>query len=106
MFILVSPPTAESVGLEPVAVFVILKLFTAEAFKSNSSISFPFESAINPKSAKRGAVNVLLVKVSEPASVASVPVVGSVTFVAPVVVRVNVLAPEVENPPAREIEAP
>ena len=37
----------------------------------------------------------LFVSVSVPASVESVPVVGSVTFVAPVLVRVMELAPEV-----------
>lgn len=40
---------------------------------------------------------VLLVSVSEPASVASVPVVGNVTFVTPVAVRVNANAPAVVN---------
>ena len=35
-----------------------------------------------------GLVSVLLVRVSDPASVASVPVVGKVTFVVPVSVRV------------------
>jgi hypothetical protein len=35
-----------------------------------------------------GVVSVLLVKVSEPAKVANVPVVGKVTFVVPVSVRV------------------
>ena len=40
---------------------------------------------------------VLLVKVSEPARVASVPVVGKVTFVTPVAVSVSANAPEVVN---------
>lgn len=44
---------------------------------------------------------VLFVSVSEPARVASVPVVGNVTFVAPVVVRVRLLAPEVVKLPAK-----
>ena len=44
---------------------------------------------------KVGLVNVLLVKVSVPAKVANVPVVGSVTFVAAVEVRVVAKAPEV-----------
>ena len=37
----------------------------------------------------------LLVNVSFPPIVATVPVVGRVTFVAPVVVKVNAFAPEV-----------
>ena len=41
-----------------------------------------------------GVVRVLLVKVSEPAKVARVPVVGKVTFVAPVSVRVYAKLPE------------
>jgi hypothetical protein len=41
-----------------------------------------------------GDVNVLLVKVSEPAKVARVPVVGSVTFVVPVKVLVYAKLPE------------
>jgi hypothetical protein len=40
-----------------------------------------------------GDVSVLLVNVSDPASVANVPVVGSVTFVAPVAVNVTLKAP-------------
>jgi hypothetical protein len=40
-----------------------------------------------------GDVSVLLVSVSDPASVASVPDVGSVTFVAPVAVNVTLKAP-------------
>ena len=44
-----------------------------------------------------GDVKVLFVNVSVPASVASVPVVGKVTFVVPVVVKVSALAPAVEN---------
>jgi len=40
---------------------------------------------------------VLFVSASEPARVANVPVVGSVTFVAPVVVNVKEFAPEVVN---------
>ena len=42
----------------------------------------------------------LFVSVSEPANVESVPVVGSVTFVAPVVVRVKEFAPDVIKFPA------
>ena len=43
---------------------------------------------------------VLFVSVSEPASVAKVPLVGSVTLVEPVVVRVREFAPEVVKAPA------
>jgi len=43
---------------------------------------------------------VLLVKVSAPARVASVPVVGRVTLVLAVAVRVSANAPEVVNEPA------
>ena len=43
---------------------------------------------------------VLLVSVSAPARVASVPVVGKVTFVAPVAVKVRENAPEVAKDPA------
>lgn len=43
---------------------------------------------------------VLLVRVSAPAKVAKVPVVGKVTLVAPVVVRVKENAPEVVKDPA------
>ena len=42
-----------------------------------------------------GLVSVLLVKVSEPAKVANVPVVGNVTLVAAVAVKVNEYAPDV-----------
>jgi len=44
-----------------------------------------------------GAVSVLLVKVSVPAKVANVPVVGRVTFVVPVVVSVLENAPAVTS---------
>jgi len=40
---------------------------------------------------------VLLVSVSEPAKVANVPVVGTVTLVAPVAVKVKEWAPDVAN---------
>src|SRR3989338_2207222 len=63
--------------------------------------SFPLESAMYPRSANLGWVRVLLVKVSVPASVERVPVVGSVTSVAPVVVKVRELLPEVMNALAR-----
>ena len=59
-----------------------------------------------------GPVRVLFVRVSVPASVASVPVVGKVTLVAPVVVRVSAFAPAVVNAaavvkvPARETVYP
>lgn len=43
------------------------------------------------------ALMVLLVNVSEPANVAKVPVVGTVTLVLPVVVKVSELAPDVAN---------
>jgi len=49
---------------------------------------------------KIGLVNVLFVKVSVPARVANVPVVGSVTFVKAVVVKVVAKAPEVVKLPA------
>ena len=50
---------------------------------------------------------VLFVSVSEPARVASVPVVGNVTLVAPVVVKVRLLAPEVVRFPAKvTVKAP
>jgi hypothetical protein len=53
-----------------------------------------------------GLVNVLLVKVSVPASVANVPVVGSVTDVVPVAVKDVVYAPEVVKlPPRVRVEA-
>jgi hypothetical protein len=42
-----------------------------------------------------GLVNVLFVRVSDPASVASVPVVGNVTLVAPVNVMVSAYPPEI-----------
>ena len=44
---------------------------------------------------KAGATRVLLLKVSAPAKVASVPVVGNVTFVAPVAVNVVAKDPDV-----------
>ena len=50
---------------------------------------------MKPRSANLGAVNVLLVSVSVPANVAKVPVVGSVTFVVAVDVRVVAKAPAV-----------
>src|SRR5574343_136653 len=53
-----------------------------------------------------GDVNVLLVKVSVPASVANVPVVGKVTLVAPVDVKVVGKAPAVEKASAVEILPP
>ena len=43
---------------------------------------------------------VLFVRVSAPANVASVPVVGKVTFVPPVVVNVSANAPEIVKDPA------
>lgn len=45
--------------------------------------------------ARVGLVNVLFVNVSEPAKVANVPVVGNVTLVAALAVRVNEYAPDV-----------
>jgi len=48
-----------------------------------------------------GLVKVLLVKVSVPARVASVPVVGTVMLVEPVVVSVSELAPDVSKFPPR-----
>ena len=47
-----------------------------------------------------GAVSVLFDNVSVPANVDNVPVVGSVTLVVPVVVRVSAYAPDVVNAPA------
>lgn len=52
---------------------------------------------------KTGLVKVLFVRVSEPARVLKVPVVGSVTFVAPVVVSVSEFAPDVTKFPASVI---
>ena len=49
---------------------------------------------------------VLLVKTSDPDKVAKVPVVGKVTLVAPVVVRVRENAPEVVKDPAVETFPP
>ncbi len=48
-----------------------------------------------------GLVKVLLVKVSVPARVTNVPVVGSVILVEPVVVRVSAFAPDVVKFAAR-----
>ena len=53
-----------------------------------------------------GLVNVLLVKFSEPANVANVPVKGKVTFVVPVVVNVVAKAPEVVRLPPKVIVLP
>ena len=50
-----------------------------------------------------GDVNVLLVKVSVPANVLKVPVVGKVTLVVAVVVKVVANAPEVVKFPPRVI---
>jgi hypothetical protein len=50
-----------------------------------------------------GFVSVLLVKVSVPANVARVPVVGRVTFVAPVEVKVVAKAPAVTKFPPKVI---
>jgi hypothetical protein len=50
-----------------------------------------------------GLVNVLLVNVSVPANVAKVPVVGRVTLVVPVEVRVVGKAPEVTKLPPKVI---
>jgi hypothetical protein len=53
-----------------------------------------------------GLVKVLLVKVSVPSRVASVPVVGTVILVEPVVVSVSELAPDVSKfPPRVRVEA-
>jgi hypothetical protein len=53
-----------------------------------------------------GLVKVLLVKVSVPARVTNVPVVGSVILVEPVVVKVSALAPDVVRfPPKVIVEA-
>ena len=55
-----------------------------------------------PKPGKRVLpVNVLLLNVSVPAKVASVPVVGKVTLVVPVVVKVREYAPEVAKASAK-----
>jgi hypothetical protein len=50
-----------------------------------------------------GDTRVLLLKLSAPANVASVPVVGNVTFVDAVVVSVRAFAPEVVKASAKEI---
>src|SRR3972149_6496943 len=63
--------------------------------------SLPLASAMKPRSANFGAVRILPEKVSVPAKVASEPVGGRVTLVAPVVVRVRELAPEVMKAPAK-----
>jgi hypothetical protein len=56
-------PSASSIT-EVQEAFVILQWFTALAVVSKTSISFPFASAINHRSANLGAVSVLLVSVS------------------------------------------
>ena len=53
-----------------------------------------------------GAVSVLLDRVSEPAKVAKVPVVGSVTVVAAVTVNAVVKAPEIVNVLAALFDTP
>lgn len=79
----------------PVAAFVIVTSFTAEAVVTRMIPSFPFASAMNPPEASFGAVSVLFVRVSAPAIAESVPVVGRVTSVAPEDVSVIAFAPTV-----------
>jgi len=66
---------------------------TAVPVAVNANKLFPLVSKIEVPIL--GEVRVLLVKVSVPARVARVPVVGKVTLVAPVVVKVKELAPDV-----------
>jgi hypothetical protein len=57
------------------------------------------DGAVSKYAVTVGLVKVLLVKVSDPANVANVPVVGKVTLVAAVTVNVVVYAPDVVNDP-------
>jgi hypothetical protein len=88
---------------------------TVPALEPTLNAVVPFEKVIAPDNVALpdnvpdsvpplivGVVRVLLVKVSDPARVASVPVVGSVTLVVPVVVNVSANAPEVVRLPARD----
>ncbi len=61
--ILVSPPETVQVGLLPVAALARVSSLTAEVTVSKIINSLPLASAINPKSANFGAVNVLLDRV-------------------------------------------
>ncbi len=83
--------------------------FSPESEASTSSLTLPV--SLMPRATAvlmLGAVSVLLVSVSMPVNVARVPVVGSVTFVAPVAVSVVANAPEVmrELPVANVSVAP
>ena len=78
-------PSARVKVAEPIGA-VIATLFTEVA-----------EATPRVGAVKIGAVSVLLVKVSVPTKVASVPDVGKVTFVAPLDVNVIGFAPDVAN---------
>jgi hypothetical protein len=105
--ILVSPPDTVQEGLVPVAALASVNSLTAEAVVVNINNSLPLASAINPPLTNLGAVKVLLLKVSVPASVANVPVVGRVTLVAPVEVKVMEFAPEVARvEPLAKVKVP
>ena len=68
------------------------------------NVTKPEAATVVPE--KLDAVIVLLLNASEPASVARVPVVGSVTFVVPVAVRVVPKAPAVTKLPPSVIVFP
>ena len=100
----VMAPTVEMFQSEESIATVALSLPIVVAPVEESVVNAPVEAVVAPTEALFtvppeivGEVKVLLVKDSIPASVASVPVVGSVTLVAAVVVKVSALAPEVVN---------
>lgn len=93
MLIAAAAPVSMVTALEPVDSRVI------PAVETGARISGSVPVIASP-------LIVLLVRDSLPASVASVPLVGKVTLVEPVVVRVNGLAPEVVNESAKEIFFP
>ena len=105
----VALPTRVSVAFGKVRVFAVVNVaaIVPVIFVVLPDISNASRFVLSPPSTQKTSVSitdefsiveafiVLLVKVSNPARVARVPVVGRVTFVVPVVVKVKELAPEV-----------
>ena len=90
-----SPPDARKRGLFPVAALLKVNSFTADVVVVKIISSLPFPSFINPPFTNFGSSSVLFARLSTPDKVAKVPVVGNVTFVVAVEVRVIANAPDV-----------
>jgi len=103
----VSPPVTDSAGALPVAAFVTVNSFTADAVVVNLICSLPFASAIKPPFAILGAVSVLFVKVFVPEIVS---ITTPSTARTPAESRDNVVSvacptSKVPTPKAEDVEA-